>query len=1755
MKQAMRVVHIIKTAGVRNAVGIIVLLALSALAVEAQSSLTDGHTPVGMASGAPAGSYPLSGFDNVNLFNGKLNLQLPLVHMGGRGGAHAAATLPIESQWHITVQPTCSGCHPIEYAYNAPWYSALLGYGPGFMEGRYSVSDEQLNCGPNINAELPAYTLSRITFVTSDGTEFELRDQQTDGRPALVPVSGCTNTIQGFSRGRVFRTADGTAATFISDTDIVDSLSWLSGNTLRFYPSGTLILRDGTRYSISSGLIKRITDRNGNMVSFTYANEDNPIAAHPLIKITDSLNRTVDISYADSSHNDDRITFRGANGVSRTIHVWYSAMDQVLRPGFSITTVHNLFPELNNDDNTPYNPRVVSAVELPDTRRYQFKYNQYGEAARLELPTGGAIEYDYPQGPGNDGAVSDRNGIYVMIYRPLLERRVYPDSSGTSSWIERTTYTLFSVAPNTVPVVSHYGPNGSTGTLLASERHYFTGFPLQALDESPIHYSAWDSGKEYQTEAYNENGTLLRRGTQAWHQRAAMSWSVPINVPGEPSNDPRITDTTTTLEPGGPNLMSKQSIGYDDLVPYNNPNDVNEFDYGNGMPGALVRETRTTFITSSNYTDATTGVHLRSLPSQVSTFDAGGIERSRTTFEYDNYAAADSYHATIVAYPRPGFNELPISGLDPAFNSASSNLTRGNATATTHYLLNNSGSVTGSISNYAQYDIAGNVVKTIDGRGYATTFDFADRFGIPDADARANAGSYELNNAGQYSYAFPTLVTNALEQTAYTQFDFYLGRLVDAEDANGVVSSAYSEYDPLDRPTKVIRAANQTTSIRSQTIFAYDDANHLITTTSDQVSFNDPNPLRTQTVYDGLGRTIESRTYENSTQYIAVQQVPFVLQPDPDTGALVAAAQSSNPFRPYLGEQPIWTTIFSDALGRVSKTRTPDNAIVRTLYSGNTVTVTDQANKSRKSVMDSLGRLIQVYEAPNDSNYNYLTSYVYDALDDLRLVTQGTQPARSFVYDSLKRLSSATNPESGTNNYTYDANSNLLTKQDARGVKTTFDYDALNRVISRTYTSDPQNTPAVVYKYDAQTLPPGWPSAFNRGFSTGRLVSVTYGVTSAGNYTGYDQLGRVTTSYQQTDNLNYGFSYGYNLAGGMTSETYPSGRQVLTEFDSAGRAAGVKAGALYYAGASPTDTVNRIQYAAHGAISAMKLGNGKWELTSFNTRLQPTLIGLGTSSADSSILRLDYGYGNTNNNGNVLTQTISVPALTLNQCYGYDSLNRLSTAEERSGGTNCSGTQQWKHAFIYDRYGNRNFDVANTTSNVLGPNPTIDQATNRFTEGQNYRYDFAGNLTSDPTTPPDGIVYDAENRQTQYTKTGQPINSYFYDGEGRRVKKIDNTGTTVFVYNAGGQLIAEYTSGNPSGGGTSYLTSDHLGSTRVVTDSIGGVKARYDYLPFGEQIPSTIGGRSSVTGYVTTDMTRQKFTQKERDNESGLDYFLARYYSSAQGRFTGPDEFAGGPDEFWALGSEDSEKQALPYCDAANPQSLNKYQYAFNNPVRYIDPDGHQSGKDTLTKLLEFIGLYTPTPTPNGARQAILNQRIPGQDGMTVGDANQIMLKATEQLGKNLETVLSVLDPSGTVGAMASMAKGDTQGTALAAVGALAPGLRSERLFSGAASRLGTALSKAVGLEVTVTTHTVSRFISRALTEGGELSGVSIKQVAKTLQHGEVFYDKVNNSYVALRKGVAIAFRTSKGKVVVRTIERGTNVKAGERFIPTQRPF
>ncbi|HYM01036.1 MAG TPA: RHS repeat-associated core domain-containing protein, partial [Blastocatellia bacterium] len=138
-----------------------------------------------------------------------------------------------------------------------------------------------------------------------------------------------------------------------------------------------------------------------------------------------------------------------------------------------------------------------------------------------------------------------------------------------------------------------------------------------------------------------------------------------------------------------------------------------------------------------------------------------------------------------------------------------------------------------------------------------------------------------------------------------------------------------------------------------------------------------------------------------------------------------------------------------------------------------------------------------------------------------------------------------------------------------------------------------------------------------------------------------------------------------------------------------------------------------------------------------------------------------------------------------------------------------------------------------------------------------------------------------------------------------------------------------------------------LGSTRVTTDSAGAVRSRDDYLPFGEEIGTV--GRSGIAGYSSSTDIHQKFTSKERDVESMLDYFLARYYASSQGRFASVDPLNDGPKQ-------------------PDPQTLNGYEYCRNNPIKYVDADGQK------IRITDANGNYEDI-SDDQASQTIFNKK------------------------------------------------------------------------------------------------------------------------------------------------------------------------------------
>lgn len=208
-----------------------------------------------------------------------------------------------------------------------------------------------------------------------------------------------------------------------------------------------------------------------------------------------------------------------------------------------------------------------------------------------------------------------------------------------------------------------------------------------------------------------------------------------------------------------------------------------------------------------------------------------------------------------------------------------------------------------------------------------------------------------------------------------------------------------------------------------------------------------------------------------------------------------------------------------------------------------------------------------------------------------------------------------------------------------------------------------------------------------------------------------------------------------------------------------------------------------------------------------------------------------------------------------------------------------------------------------------------------------YIYDANGNMLSDGE---DCYHYNEANQMDKVTKcaNGETIAEYVYDYTGMRlvkkefengvlkrtvyspadefetVKQASNGATAnTTYYKANDELIAKK---NPDGSIT-YYHNDHLGSSAVLSDETGAVVEKTSYEPYGE-VKS--GGTKSKFGY----------TGQEKDNETGLNYYNARYYDPHIQRFIQPDDII-----------QD------PYIS----QDLNKYSYTRNNPVKYTDPTGH----------------------------------------------------------------------------------------------------------------------------------------------------------------------------------------------------------------------
>jgi len=762
------------------------------------------------------------------------------------------------------------------------------------------------------------------------------------------------------------------------------------------------------------------------------------------------------------------------------------------------------------------------------------------------------------------------------------------------------------------------------------------------------------------------------------------------------------------------NQVAKQTFSYDQ---YNNQTDVYEYDFGDGAPGPMIRRTHTDYLRNNPYQGnvdyaADLNVHIRNLPANNSVSDGSGVEISKTWFDYDAY----------------GINGLPalqgcpgISQHDGGFHTGYG--ARGNLVKTTRLAT----SAPTYIYNHFFYDIAGNVVQKLDGRGMPIFVDFSDRFGAPGNNAQSNAGAPEL--AGGFSYAFATKTTNALGHTAYAQYDYYLGRVVTTEDANKVVSSiAYN--DALDRPTQGIQARYVVgvgvPAVRRQTSFIYDDANRVITTTNDRDTFSD-NILIGKAYYDGLGRTWRSAAYEGANWTIK----------DTRFDELGRLSQVSSPYRASdpgsaLPPSGLWTTTNYDTLSRATRVTTPDGAHVDTAYSGNQVTVTDQAGKKRRSDSNAIGRLVKVTEDPG--GLGHVTSYLYDALGNIRYVEQGQQK-RWFAYDSVSRLIRVKTPEQNVNAdpnvsytdsvtghngwsmaYKYDESGNLKEKTDALNIKTIYEYDALNRNTTVDYSNTTVN-PDIRRYYDNTNPGTYGKGRFWHDYSGGGNWSTDPNIDHT-SIDSYDPLGRPLNKRQlfKRDGIvgpTYSINQTYDLAGKVKSVRYPSDHIVNYSHDQAGRFSGFS-GNL---GGLPSTYADTIGYNAAGQMIKERFGTNTplYRNQHYNSRMQLVDTRLGDSATDewnwsrgaiaflygtTAVNNWDMFASDTDNNGNLRRQLNYVPlaggGYVISQLddYTYDPLNRIATIREQQRNVSGQWSESVSQNYSYDQWGNRTLNLS-----------------------------------------------------------------------------------------------------------------------------------------------------------------------------------------------------------------------------------------------------------------------------------------------------------------------------------------------------------------------------------------------------------------------------------------------------------------------------
>ena len=786
------------------------------------------------------------------------------------------------------------------------------------------------------------------------------------------------------------------------------------------------------------------------------------------------------------------------------------------------------------------------------------------------------------------------------------------------------------------------------------------------------------------------------------------------------------------------------------------------------------------------------------------------------------------------------------------------------------------------------YDKRGFVTSETDFNGNAVSYTL-DAIGKPilRTDALGNTTATAYNLFGQ-----PVKITDALGQSQSFAYDTQ-GRQISATDANGIVST--TKYNnTFDKPVQQMR----NNVIRWRKSY-YPDGQ----------LFAEYDALGNRTLYeyDGLKRpTLVSGENQSITQY-------------------------------RYSAKPSTRTIVTPDYAQILDTYDVRGQLISINASGATTRYTyDQAgNKTSVTLPEGQSSL-----------------FTYDPLNRMTSVTEPGGEETQFSYNAAGRKELHTDAAGRKTNFTYDPNGNLLSINYAGALTTSYSYDDLNRLITETHpdhgsvrygydsightTSQSDSTGTINWTYDANGNVIKTEYTYNNGL-----------VGSGTEINNYDALNR-RISFTDISGLTTQWRYDNNDQ--ITAITYPNGNTTTFTWDTRQRLASVM---------MPKGSAN-YSYFADDQLQSVSYSNGASSRYDYTDRNQISSVRHTLNSA--TLAELSYTY---DGNDNRLTETKNTGTDDLETSYTYDADNQLSSVNYPAQYDDAA----YSVAYTYDSTHNR---LTETISPAESGSYTrtytynnLDQLTHISSGDSNrtrvdYAYDDNGNLSQKVTSLTDSssntttsttlnYTFDARGELQQITQGGSTIGQFLYDSRGQRLRarfsddsgnqnayqhslyqglnlisQYDVSGSDSYSLNANYQFNPEqkqivgreaFAESNSANNTQTFYHTDALGSVLATSKSDRTIAARYDYDAWGNEVNNTDTSDNPI-GYTGHQMDRSS------EGKTGLIYANARYLDPDTGRFLSFDPFEGYDDK---------------------PVSLNKYLYAYQNPTRYVDPNGWDS--------------------------------------------------------------------------------------------------------------------------------------------------------------------------------------------------------------------